>query len=302
MHISDDNLNLNRNININVDNNVEPNILSALLKYIDKIVETYTSPYILMCSGGVDSQVMLWAWKMSGHPYKVVHVTYDDYNKFDTDTLDEFTRQFEIPYEKINFDVINFLENDMDTYARKYRCGSPHICTYMAMTEMVPIGTKIFAGNLIYTTPTFPVDNTIFGLQRYANISGDSIIPFFLTYDDDVTSAAVKLYNANSERYLSMFSDHGIPGLHGLRIVGYQVKVLLYTDAGFPIISQNEKYTGFDEIKKYYDQFPERISFREKLKYTTYQSKRVFDQLFRYKYYREFNNDYIPKIQLVINN
>ena len=296
MNLSNDNLNINRHVSLNINPNIKPNILLALLAYIDKIVASYPPPYTLMCSGGADSQVMIWAWELSGHAYNAVHVTYDDYNKFDTDTLDEFTKKYEIPYKKINFDVINFLENDLDTYARKYQCASPHICTYMAMSELIPAGTKIFSGNLVYVSARLPLNNTIFGLQRYTTISKNSIIPFFLLQDDDVTSAAAKLYNS--------LDTSGIPLIqeNNGRDTGYAVKVLMYTTAGIPIVSQEDHFTGFDRIKDYYDQFQNRVSFKERLRYSIYGSKRVFDHLFRHKYYLEFDNDYSASVRLVINN
>lgn len=296
MNLSDDNLNLNKTLSLNIDPNIKPNILVSLLAYIDKIVMSYPPPYTLMCSGGADSQVMLWAWELSGHKYTAVHITYNDYNKFDTDTLDEFTKKYQIPYEKINFDVINFLENDIDTYARKYQCASPHICTYMAMSELIPYGTKIFSGNLVYISGKFPVNNTIFGLQRYATISKNSIIPFFLLQDDNITSAAVKLYNNLDTSSIPNF------GVSNGKDIGYLVKTLMYTTAGIPIISQTKNFTGFDRIKEYYDQFQNRVSFKEKMQYSIFGSRRIFDHLFRHKYYIEFRNDYSASVRLVINN
>jgi hypothetical protein len=296
MNLSDDNLNLNKIVSLNIDPNIKPNILLALLAYIDKIVTSYPPPYTLMCSGGADSQVMLWAWELSGHEYTAVHITYDDYNKFDTDTLDEFTKKYQILYKKINFDVVNFLENDLDTYARKYQCASPHICTYIAMSELIPDGTKIFSGNLVYVSGNLSINNTIFGLQRYATISKNSIIPFFLLQDDNVISAAAKLYNNLDKSSIPKFGNS-----NGTDI-GYLVKTLMYTTAGIPIISQNKNFTGFDRIKEYYDQFQNRVSFKEKMQYSMYGSRRIFDHLFRHKYYIEFRNDYSATVRLVINN
>ena len=307
MNLSDDNLNINRYVSLNINPNIKPNILVALLAYIDKIVAYYPPPYTLMCSGGADSQVMIWVWELSGHAYNAVHVTYDDYNKFDTDTLDEFVTKYDISYQKMNFDVINFLENDLDTYARKYQCASPHMCTYMAMSELIPEGTKIFAGNLVYMSGLLPLNNTIFGLQRYANISKNSVIPFFLLEDDSVTSAATNFYNKiqpalNAELTKPPEFNEQIQSSINSKKIGYQYKVLVYNNAGFPVVSQNLNFTGFDRIKEYYDQFQERVTFRDRVYYSIYGSRRVFDHLFRHKYYRDFKNDYSANVRLIINN
>ena len=320
MQLSDDNINLNREFKFVVNNDVRPNVLAALIKYIKKITATYPAPYTLMCSGGADSQALLWAWELSGEEYNAVHITYDDYNKFDTDTLDEFTKRYGIPYKKINFDVINFLETDYESYARKYQCGSPHMGTYMAMSELIPEGTKIFSGNLVYNSGNLPLNNTIYGLQRYANTSGNSVIPFFLLHDDDVTSAAVKLYNDILDRgALEFVTDPYLIGQHdvyneslqenlsNMRILGgsrdrhYQEKILLYRTIGIPIISQHVNYTGFDEIKDYYDQFTDRITTMDKIKYGRHRSQRIFDHLFRHKYIREFKNHFLSVVDIVIN-
>jgi hypothetical protein len=55
--------------------------------------------------------------------------------------------------------------------------------------------------------------------------------------------------------------------------------------AGFPIISQNKKYNGFEQIKAYYEQFKYRVSTKTRLKHADKISKDVFDLLFRYPFW-----------------
>ena len=50
------------------------------------------------------------------------------------------------------------------------------------------------------------------------------------------------------------------------------------------IIRQPEKFNGFENIKKYYDKYFNRVKPIDRLKFASKPSKRVFDLLFRYPY------------------
>jgi len=273
--------------------------LVHLIAHVKKIIQQYPPPYTLMCSGGIDSQVMLWAWTLAGVEFKALHVSYNGYNEFDSITLEQFASRYGIKYDTVNFDVIEFLETRLDQYANKYLCGSPQLCTYMAMSELVDSGTKIFAGNLIYLSGMLPINNTIYGLQRYSVLSGYSVVPFFLSTDVSVSSAAALFWNNTAkDEYLAIKNLSSMTD----KQKGYLTKQTLYTLAGFPTISQNVNFTGFERVEAYYDTQINRVSAIEKLRYSIYPVKRTFDYLFRYKYYQRFQNHYRSAIEILINS
>jgi hypothetical protein len=284
MWLSDDGLNLRPVVKLILDAGQSTDCLSELVKYVHEIAETYPAPYTLFVSGGIDSQAMLYSWKLSGIPFNAVNVNYLDFNAHDRKEIVEFCQQHDVPLQIVDFDVIDFLENRMEEYAMKYSCASPHLCTHMAFSELIQTGTKLFSGNL--ASRALPLDNTIFGLQRYANLSGNSVVPFFLLQSEEVSKASIAL------------ADTAPPDA-----IRYKFKCWQYQQAGIPIIPQADKLTGFENLKNHYDQYQDRVTNSMKLHFSTARSKRVFDQLFRNKYLAKLKNHYDAKIVIteVIN-
>lgn len=232
---------------------------------IKKITESYPPPYTLMVSGGIDSQTMLWLWIQSKVPFNAVSFRYLNADKtgylndHDLVELKQFSEIHNIDVTYKDFDVIHFLENDLQQVAEKYQCTSPQICTHMKMSENIKEGTIIFSGN--FASDTLHYDYTIFGLKRYADNSRRNIIPFFLLHDRELAGAVQ--HQKQYPRYLDR-----VAALLALNI---------------PAIPQPLKLTGFEKIKDYYDDQSVRVNPREKIKYSNMPSKRVFDVLFRYR-------------------
>lgn len=219
-------------------------------------------------SGGVDSQAMLYLWKMSGKAFNAISVRYNNnYNDHDLETLDKFSDINEIPITYVDFDMIDFLENEYFEYVEKYRCGSPHICSYMKFSTFVNQGTTIYSGNFLGSSlhPNFFSKN-VFGLYRYATIEKKSVVPFFLSETEDLAYSLKEPYNNKEENYL-------------------------YN--GLPIIRQEKNYTGFEKIKYYYDNCNKyKITVKDKMNRTSIQkSMRIFDVIFRNKFEKKFEKD-----------
>lgn len=247
----------------------ERSLLEVSSKCIKKIAEEYPGPYYLFASGGVDSQSMIWCWMNSGVPFTVVSFRYIHdgvwYNEHDLEQLEQFSSKYNIPIQYKDFDTIEFVENDLYSYATKYQCTSPQICTHMKMSEEITDGTIIFSGN--FSAHSY-YDYTIFGIKRYADISGRSIIPFFFLHDAELAGVINKV---DAQKAQAVVSDT------------YQMKIETLRKAEVPVIPQTRKYTGFEKIKEYYDKQKERVTAQERIKFSSMPSKRVFDILFRYR-------------------
>lgn len=244
--------------------------IDAALLTIDLITKTYPAPYTLMCSGGEDSQAMMWAWKLSGVPFNVVSVRYvtDDifYNEHDHVTLLQFVEKNNIDVQYYDFDVINFLENGHHDIATKFDCGSPQISTYIKMTELVKAGTILFSGNCIISTK-----------QSYQG----GVINWILL---SMHRYSLFLKETNSVRQLIPFFFLHHPKLaYGFQPHVVRHKNEAYAKNGFEIIPVT-KQTGFEKVKEYYDQFQNRVNINDRLKYNVMKSRRVMDLLFRYPY------------------
>lgn len=240
------------------------------------IVAKYPGPYTLMLSGGVDSQAMLWAWHLSGIPFEAVSFRFEnDFNIHDVETIERFIECTQIPIKiQVKYlDVIDFLENSLPEYSDKYECSSPQICTHMRMCEEITEGTIVFSGNFAMTpSRNGPMlSYAILGIQRYAQRTGKSIIPFFFLHTKELAYSFIK------------FDDVGLTD-------SYEMKVNMYRAAGFPVMKQKEKYTGFEKIKDYYDSQKDRVSIKTRLKFAGKPSTRNFDLLFRYPYELKIND------------
>lgn len=278
MEISSDQLNLNRTCHVTLtDADRALNCISLLVDHVHQIVATHPAPHVLFVSGGVDSQAMIYIWKLAGVPFQACHINYMGYNTHDYLDIKNFCERECVDLNVIDFDVIHFLEHDLPNYAVKYQCASPQICTYMTMSELVE-GTPVFAGN-IPNINGLSLDNTIFGLQRYAVLSGRPMVPFFLMGTPDSRRASLVQSMPLSQDAFT-----------------YERKCEHYEHMGIPIIRQAEKYTGFEHIKLFYDHQHTRVTPLMKISHAHLPSQRVFDQLFRNKYLIAFRNHYTIKL------
>ena len=257
--------------------------LDAATEAIRDIAIKYPGPYTLMCSGGVDSQVMLYSWHKSGIPFKVVSIKYIHdgvwYNEHDLSSLIDFAGIHKIDIEFKTFDVMNFLDEEFMEYAFKYQCTSPQICTYMKMSELITEGTLLFSGDIMVYRQ-LPLNYTIYGLKRYADISNRAIIPFFFLYSPNMLFS----FNEKSleDSYIVSYL-HGEPNqVRGHTDFTYIAKCRVYSDSGFPILPQVSKFSGFENIKDYYDTCTS-ISFNERIRFSNKPSKRNFDIIYRYR-------------------
>lgn len=267
--------------------NTQITALDAAHTYIKEIANKYPPPYTLMCSGGVDSQAMIWAWYTSGIPFICHNVRYitDDvhFNSHDLTELSTFTSVNNINVEYSTFDCIEFynspqyLENAM-----KYKCCSPQIGVHIKMIGRLP-GTKIFSGNFISPYKTLSIDYTVLGLKRYANETND-VVPFFFLGDQNLAFAFYET-EKNASVGISM----------------YDRRCYTYQQCGFPVIPQEKKLTGFETIKDYYDEhYSKDITPIDKLYAATKSSSRTHDVLLRYKASRLLGN--VPELRWVISD
>lgn len=245
------------------------NLIDAAKYTVDTIINNYPPPYTLLCSGGVDSQTMIWFWVCSGAPFEIVTCRYNSneiiFNQEDICDLSAYCHTFGKEVRFIDLDIVDFLENQLKDIARLTNGDSPHICTHMKISSLIPQGTAIFSGNFLHPGGSF-LSFTHLSLQRYAekfDTRSKKTIPFFLIHTPELA------YSFFDCQPMITNSD-------------YETKVLTLRNHGVLVPGQSKKMTGFEKIKEYYDSFPNRISIKDRLQHCAYPSKRVFDLLFRY--------------------
>lgn len=262
------------------DLKIPKSTIYAAISAVNKIVEEYPSPYYIFASGGIDSQAMLYSWKLSNQPFKAISFVYnDDMNEHDLVTLREFSAAQNIPITYLPFDYFSFLENDYDQMAHKHRCSSPQITAYIKFTELF-CGTCIFAGNFLFQWDaglTYP----ILALYRYSLIEeGKNVVPYFFLHTPELA------YSMRNYDIAKLGTNEG--------------RVELYRQANFPVIAQAQKYSGFEKYKDYFDEHRKDVyQNREiRMKYAKKPSQRVFDWIFRYPYEEKFND---PQLKFILN-
>ena len=244
---------------------------TAAVEAVHKIASEHPGPYSLMASGGIDSQTMILAWKMSNIPFNVVHYSYMGLNAHDTETLSKFCQLHEVPFTTLIFDALTFITSpQLVEYAKKYDCSSPQILTYIAMIADHP-ETVIMAGNFI-NFEHCGLNYTILALERFAR-EKKNFVPFFLMSTKDLAYA---FYHTELTERIEQLK-------RGDQLNDYTTKCHAYQSLGFSVVSQGGKFTGFEKIKASFDS--QTISGKIKLKHGSYNSKRPFDFLYRYSLY-----------------
>lgn len=238
---------------------------------VRRIVANYPAPYTLLVSGGIDSQVMLYAWKKSGIEFNAVHYTYGT-NTADKDSVVEFCALNDIKLDIRFFDAKKFIRSKkLVKMAKRYDCTSPQILTYIEFTKKHP-ETCVMAGNFIQPEAA-GINWTIYGLERFSQLDKPNFIPFFLL---STPRLAYSFYHLDIKFKYEMFSKTGEKD-------DYISKTKSYLAAGFPVIPQKQKFTGFEEIKESYDSVE--VPGMLRMKWSGMPSKRPFDILFRYSLY-----------------
>ena len=261
--------------------------IQAAVEAVNDIVKNYPPPYNLFVSGGIDSQAMLYAWKISNHPFNVYTFRYNEtYNIHDIKTLFLFCERESIPYTIVDFDYFKFLEEEYDGIAKKYKCSSPQISMHIKMANMFT-GTNVFSGNFLLQESAV-LTHAILGIYRYSRTSeGKNTIPYFFLHTPELA------YSMHG------FKQDNFDKINELEKLGYRRKARVYNLVGFPVMPQEQKFTGFEKFKEHYDSHTYvKDDPKNRLKFGNKDSARPFDWLFRYPYEELFGE---PRLNFILN-
>jgi len=216
------------------------NPLHAAIEAVDDIVKNYPPPYNLMVSGGLDSQAMLYAWKMSGHPFNAYCFRYNEtFNEHDIKTLPIFCEQEDISYTIVDFDYFKFLEEEYDSIAKRYKCSSPQISMHIRMASLIE-GTCMYSGNFL-NMQSASLTYALLGLYRFSQSSeGKNIVPYFFLHTPEL-AYSLNFLESSSDTKANLSTSH----------ITYAYRVHLYQMGGFPVIPQTKKLNGFEKFKEH---------------------------------------------------
>jgi hypothetical protein len=239
------------------------NPLNSAVETVHQLINEFPGPYVLLASGGIDSQAMIWAWHTARVPFQIWHWSYLEENLFDTNSLINFLDTHKLTHLLTikTFDARSFITSpELINYAGEYDCVSPQILTYIRLVEQTP-GTVFMSGNFIELF-SCGVNYTVYGLERFSQKSRKNFIPFFFL-------SSPKLAYSFFKKMLLQSGDH------------YDIKSKIYLNSEFPILIPNEgKRTGFEKIKDSFDNL--KVNAQDRLKWSLMPSQRPFDLLYRY--------------------
>ena len=273
-----------------IDHEIFSSPLDQAITAVNNITKIFDGPYLLLASGGIDSQAMIWAWEQSGVPYQIVHYDYTGWNYHDTDHLISFLKKNSL-MNKLSvksFDAMSFIESqELVDYAKEFDCSSPQILTYIKLAEQT-LGTAIQAGNYI-SKSVCGLSYSLMALHRYTRVK-QNYVPFFFQ-------------NFPNLAYSFILKDAKNQGPVKNMQTAYNAKNQTYLETGFPVLRQADKYTGFEKIKTFFDS--EIISHEDRIRWQHLPSKRPFDIMFRYRLYDHigfYNDKTTIKHHSMVNN
>ncbi len=212
------------------------------------------SKKIILClSGGVDSEAMCRAFIAAKVNFQACFLRFkNNLNMFDLKTNIDFCDANSIKYSFVDLDIIDFLESGKYfSVALKYECQSPQIATHLWFLDQID-SIPCLSGN-----PIVPVWQNekwfIVGLPgelhstyfKYFYINNREGIPWFFIYSPELIKSFFSL------RCMRPYLDKKItqPSQYT-----YLEKCKSYLEGGFLVKPREDKFTGFELVKKYYDE------------------------------------------------
>jgi hypothetical protein len=213
------------------------------------------NPFVAL-SGGVDSQAACLLLKESGVKFTAAIMEFrDGLNDQDVSSALNFCEVHSIPFVVVSFDILRFLTRDLQKYVKKYQCPSPQLSAHCAFYELliekyspstiicggnppcIRDGKWEFISNRSHSVwMTFAKQNSYPLIGNFLGYSLDIALPFMCVQPDMSMNLA--------QRY-----EAKVNGMHRL---------------GLDVIPQKQKYTGFERVKKHFEEMTNDGWFFEK--------------------------------------
>lgn len=223
--------------------------------------ETLGDKPALCFSGGLDSQAMLQCWHEANLDFDTIIVTFNDrLNHHDSDHAKMYCERNGYKYKELNFDVIQFLNRDNHDYGIKYNSCSPHFNVHYKIVELLAdMGyTGVCnGGDAPYNHNGVWGENFSKNPFHFLKIKDKFTIPFqgsFLSFYPQLSWAIALFTQFDSDVFKgvdTVIRDWEIE--QKIRHHRYTKKIFAYNKVGFNVMPQETKYTGFELVKKYYE-------------------------------------------------
>jgi hypothetical protein len=219
-----------------------------------KKIRASTDKELWLClSGGVDSECMALAFLAAEISFQAAILRFNDgLNDFDIIHAIRFCESRSIPYRFFDLNIPDFyLGGAHFEIAHRYRCTSPQLTAHLELMKRIP-GFPVFAWSAphIYLTETgkssigMPAD-LHFSYNRFLRMENRGGVPFFFLYTPELFYSFIRLPILQD----ILFQRGCSKGLS----MGYREKCLAYQLGGFEIEPREDKYTGFEKVKVFFE-------------------------------------------------
>lgn len=251
-------------LNLSVDqiNTIDPDdIWKYSVESVNLLLPNLGAKPALCFSGGIDSQVMVDCFLRANVVFDVVIMRFpNNLNLHDIKTAIEFCDLRNINYKFIDIDVISFLSRDLMTFADHHDVSSPQFATHFKMFEQLQeqgYTSAVCGGNMLVNSSDgwiYPTTKEQSDWRKFSENSGFYVMGDFLSYYWKFSI----LFSCHSEK--PMLHDNSTINLLGfvnnydeLVDARYRHKISNYRAAGFDIIPQETKLTGFEKVKEHFE-------------------------------------------------
>lgn len=216
----------------------------------------------LAFSGGVDSQCMVQCFVEAKIDFDLFILRFKNcLNMQDVSHAIAYCEKNDLSYKIIDIDVLNFLSIFNYEYATRYQSASPHFNVHYKLFDMIMkegYDGVVAGGNTPLYTSSF--NSWGIGYNRnaqnyinYSNISGFKCQGNFLSYYPKLTWA-ISLLTPPVTDYNPARSNFTMQERQYWEDYRYLQKLRGYKRAGFNVIPQSQKYTGFELVKRHLEE------------------------------------------------
>lgn len=253
------------NLKINLDTEFFRNLRfddASLKKYrIDSAVhcaETLGRKPALCFSGGIDSQALVQCFNEANIDIDIFTLKFkNDLNSHDIHDAKKYAEEKNIRINFIELDILNFLSRENLEYGEKYLSLSPHFNTHYKLCDMlIKEGYTgfVFGGNspMLTNNLTDWDCNYSGNLLNYINYTRASKVMCqgnFLGFYPNLAWSIALLTDGQEFEQSGMQLTAEERNFH--ERIRYTNKITGYKKAGFDLIPQEKKYTGFELVKEY---------------------------------------------------
>lgn len=228
-----------------------------------KCSETLGNKPALCLSGGIDSQAMVQCWHEAQLNFDTVILTFkNDLNIQDSDHAKRYCNENNIPFIEIKIDIASFLIRENMEIGDRYKSCSPHFNTHYKLVEIlrdrgytgVCCGGATPYNHLGQYGTNF--DQNPYHFLKIQHLFDIPVQGSFLSFYPHLAWAVAFLTDVFEENVILNNKQDGMRTWEEeqkMNHIRYLKKVRGYERTGFNVIPQETKYTGFELVKKYFE-------------------------------------------------